>query len=253
MKVIILAAGLGRRLRPHTLDRPKCLVEIDGVSLLDRQLTILHSCGVDEVVIVGGYRSGMLRGKASRLKHNPRYEETNMVWSLFCAEDELSGEVVVSYGDIIYSREILCRLLSSSAEIAVAVDMNWEPYWRSRSANPLADAESLLLGEDGRILEIGQPPNSLSEIKGQYMGLMKFNPEGTKTLKKRLHEAVRNKALGTKPLQLSHLTDLLQALITEGHKVTAVENREPWVEIDTEEDLLSDISIKRVQQISNPQ
>lgn len=250
MKAIILAAGMGKRLRPHTLDRPKCLVEIGGVSLLDRQLSVLRSCGVDEVIIVGGYRSEMLRDKASRLWHNSRFEETNMVWSLFCAEDELSGEVVVSYGDIVYSRETLSSLLSSSAEIAVAVDMNWETYWRSRSENPLADAESLLLGEDGRILEIGQPANSLSEIEGQYMGLMKFMPEGTKKLKKRFHEAVRDQTLEARPVEFSHLTDLLQALIREGHKVTAVENRDPWVEIDTVRDLLSDVAIRRLGEIS---
>ena len=92
MKAIILAAGEGSRLRPYTLDRPKCLVEVAGVSLIDRQISILQSCGIDEVVVIGGYRSEMLEGKGTRLKTNDRYAETNMVWTLFCAEEELSGE-----------------------------------------------------------------------------------------------------------------------------------------------------------------
>lgn len=252
MKAIILAAGLGSRLRPHTSDRPKCLVEIDGVSMLDRQLSILHSREINEVVIVGGYRADLLRDKGTRLGLNPRYEETNMVWSLFCAEDEMDTELIVSYGDIVYSGEILDHLLSSPADIAVAVDMEWESYWRSRSANPLSDAETLRLGEKGAILEIGQRPKSLAEVEGQYMGVMKFTARGVEQLKTVFHEAVGAGMLGGKSLETSHMTDLLQALILDGKLVTAVENRAPWVEIDTVDDLLLDTSVERVRQISSP-
>lgn len=251
MKTIILAAGLGNRLRPYTLDRPKCLVEIDGVSMLDRQLSVLHSRKLNEIVIVGGYRADLLKEKGTRLRFNPRYEETNMVWSLFCAEDEMDGEIIISYGDIVYSGEILDHVLSSSADIAVAVDMEWESYWRSRSADPLMDAETLRLGEKGAILEIGQRPKSLAEVEGQYMGLMKFTPRGVKLLKRVVHDAVQDGSLGAKSVESSDMTDLLQALILGGNLVTAVQHRAPWVEIDTVSDLLSDISVERVRLISN--
>lgn len=249
MKIIILAAGLGSRLRPYTADRPKCLVEIDGVSVLDRQLRILHSREINEIVIVGGYRADLLRDKGARVRLNPRYEETNMVWSLFCAEDDMDEELIVSYGDIIYSGEILDRLLSSSADIAVAVDMEWESYWRSRSADPLADAETLRLGDKGAILEIGQRPASLSEVEGQYMGLMKFTTRGMEQLKTVFHDAVREGTLGGESVEASYMTDLLQALILRDYTVTAVENHEPWIEIDTVEDFFSDTSRKRVRDI----
>lgn len=251
MKAIILAAGLGNRLRPYTSDRPKCLVEIDGVSMLDRQLSILHSRGINEIVVVGGYRADLLIGKGTRLRLNPRYEETNMVWSLFCAEDEMDGELIISYGDIVYSGEILDHVISSSADIAVAVDMEWESYWRSRSADPLSDAETLRLGAKGAILEIGQRPKSLGEVEGQYMGLMKLTPPGVERLKETFHKSVRRGMLGAKSVESSHMTDLLQALILGGNLVTAVEHRAPWVEIDTVSDLLSHISVDRVRHISN--
>lgn len=249
MKAIILAAGLGSRLRPHTSDRPKCLVEIDGVSILDRQIKVLHSRNINEIVIVGGYRADLLRDKGARLRLNPRYEETNMVWSLFCAEDEMDSELIVSYGDIVYSGEILDRVLSSSADIAVAVDMEWENYWRSRSSDPLADAETLRLGKKQVILEIGQSPSSLAEVEGQYMGVTKFTPRGLEQLKNVFYDAVWSGSLGGKPVEVSHMNDLLQALIIQGHTVTGVENREPWVEIDTVEDFFSDISRDRVREI----
>lgn len=250
MKAIILAAGLGTRLRPYTSDRPKCLVEIEGISLLDRQLAVLRSRGITDVVIVGGHHSRMLHKKASKIRVNNRYDETNMVWSLFCAEDQLDGEVIVSYGDIVYSGEILDRLLLSPADIAVAIDMEWEAYWRLRSDHPLADAESLRLGEKNQILEIGQSANSLAEIEGQYMGVMKLTPRGADQLKRGFREATHSRGLGIKSLESWAMTDLLQDLIHGGHIVTAVENREPWVEIDTVRDLLSDVSSRRVRKIS---
>lgn len=249
MKAIILAAGLGRRLRPYTSDRPKCLVVIDGVSMLDRQMRILRSRAIDEVVIVGGYRADLLRAKGTRLRLNPRYQETNMVWSLFCAADEMDGEIIVSYGDIVYSGDILDRLLSSPADIAVAVDMEWEGYWRSRSADPLSDAETLRLGENGAILEIGQRPKSLAEIEGQYIGLMKFTSQGIDQIKGVFEESVKAGQLAGKSVEESHMTDLLQALIRNGVVVTAVESREPWIEIDTVGDLFLETSLRRVRRI----
>ena len=77
VKVVILAAGEGTRLRPYTSDRPKCLVEIDGYSLIDRQLAVLDHKGIDDIVIIGGYKIEMLVGKVERIKENPRYYETN--------------------------------------------------------------------------------------------------------------------------------------------------------------------------------
>ena len=246
MKAIILAAGEGTRLRPYTLDRPKCLVEIDGVSLLDRQLAVLRSCGIDEIVLIGGYRCEMLQNKATRLHLNPRYAETNMVWTLFCADEELVGDVVISYGDIVYSGTILESLMASQADIAGAVDIEWESYWRARSNDPLADAETLRLAEDGSILEIGQRPESLEEIEGQYMGLMKFSAAGLTSLKAVFQAARAMDQLRGKPPEKAYMTDLLQALIDDGVRVEAVHVRGPWVEIDTVNDLVSDSTINRV-------
>ena len=164
-KVILLVAGEGKRLRPYTLDRPKCMVEIEGVSLIDRQLAVLKAEGLADIVMIGGYKADMLKREGIKLKINPRYYETNMVWTLFSAEEELEGDVVVSYGDIVYSREILQALLKSKADIAVAVDKDWESYWRARNEDPLDDAETLKLRGNGTISEIGQKPKSIDEMK----------------------------------------------------------------------------------------
>ena len=237
-KVILLVAGEGKRLRPYTLDRPKCMVEIDGVSLIDRQLSVLQSEGLSNILMIGGYKSEMLERDGIKLKVNLRYYETNMVWTLFCAEEDLEGDVIVSYGDIVYSKEILQALLKSTADIAVTIDKEWEGYWRARNENPLDDAETLKLRKDATICEIGQKPKSLSEIEGQYMGLMKFSAEGVKQMKQIFHAAVETGELLGKPIENSYMTDLLQAIINEGNPVTAVPVYGGWVEIDTVSDLI---------------
>jgi choline kinase len=249
IKVIILAAGEGRRLRPYTLDRPKCLVEVGGRSLLDRQLDVLRSRGLDRIVVVGGYCAEKLQRPDFDLRLNTRYAETNMVWTLFAAEDEMEGELIVAYGDIVYSGVNLDLLLASKADIAVAVDKDWESYWRARSDDPLSDAESLKLDEDGRILELGQRPRCIEEIQAQYMGLMKFSAKGLACLKDVFREAKSNKNLRGKLPERAYMTDLIQLVIDHGFRVDAVPVYGGWIEIDTVADRDSEHTGSRLKNI----
>jgi len=249
IKVILLVAGEGTRLRPYTLDRPKCMVEINGISLIDRQLAVLKSESLEDIVMIGGYKSDMLKREGMKLKINTRYHETNMLWTLFCAEEELEGDVIISYGDIVYSRDILKALLSSKADIAVTIDTKWESYWRARNEDPLDDAETLKLRDDGSISEIGQKPKTIGEIEGQYMGLMKFSSKGIKQVKDLFHAACNNNKILSKAPENAYMTDLLQALIKAGKPVQSVLIDKSWIEVDTVDDLKSDVTLKRCNEI----
>jgi choline kinase len=250
LKAIILAAGEGTRLRPYTLDRPKCLVEVDGLTLLDRQLAVLATEAIHPIILIGGYRVEMLKRPGIELRTNPRYAETNMVWTLFCAEDDLEGDVLICYGDIVYSREILHAVVNSKEDIAVAIDMNWEAYWGARNENPIADAETLKMNSDGTIYEIGQKPTSLDEIEGQYMGLIKLSSRGVEILKKVFHESVINQSLQGKYPHKAYMTDLLQAIIDSGYAINSVQVKSEWVEVDTVSDLNSEITSNRLKKIA---
>jgi len=241
-KVILLVAGEGKRLRPYTLDRPKCMVEIDGISLIDRQLSVLKAEGLNDIVMIGGYKADLLKREGIKLKINPRYYETNMVWTLFSAEEELEGDIIISYGDIVYSREVINTLLKSSADIAVVIDKQWERYWCSRSDNPLSDAETLKLDSDGRILEIGNKPKTIGEIDGQYIGMIKLSPSGVAKFKKVFHN-------NSVDFYKKYMTDFLQALISEGYPVFSVLIYGDWIEVDTVSDLFSSVNIGRVKNI----
>ena len=178
MRVIILAAGFGQRLRPLTDDKPKAMVKFRGQTILQRQIDLFKSFGLSSVVIVGGHGFNALRDNGCKLVKNIEYAKTNMVYSLLCAREYLDDDLIVSYGDIVYEPSILKTLIQSDHEISVAVDVNWRPYWEQRFDCPLSDAETLKLGKDDELLEIGNEPQGYEDIQAQFMGLMKFKKEG---------------------------------------------------------------------------
>lgn len=233
MKVIILAAGRGSRMKNHTDERPKCLVELRGKPLLEWQLAAIREAGVTEIAIVTGYKREMLSAYGLVEFHNPRWVETQMVTSLVCASEWLEKDLcIVSYSDIFYEASAIRALMESSADIAVTYDPNWLELWTNRFGDPLLDAETFRLNPDGTLAEIGNKPKTLDEIKGQYMGLLRFTPAGWK-------EVVRMREGLTQELRdKMHMTGTLQRLIfTENKKVTALPYIGYWGEVDTYEDL----------------
>lgn len=251
MKAIILAAGQGTRLRPLTEDRPKCMVKVNGKSIIERQLETMRACGIKDgdITIVAGYRSDALkeklRGSDMRILVNGEYETTNMVYSLMCARDVLTREddILISYGDILYSADVLGKILSSDAESSVVVDDGWLEYWSARCENPLDDAETLMLGGDGHLTEIGQKTDNINRVQSQYIGLMRFRGGGLNSLLAVSAEAERRSAQGRmlwrtdRPYRKMYMTDLLQGMIDEGIKLAAVHIWRGWFEVDNMDDL----------------
>ena len=118
MRALILAAGRGSRMGALGDVRPKCLVELDGRPLLDRQLAALRAGGARDIGIVRGYRRDMLERPALTCFDNDRWSETNMVMSLACAAEWLrAGPVIVSYGDIFYRGDLIRGLAGAPGEL----------------------------------------------------------------------------------------------------------------------------------------
>lgn len=233
MKAIILAAGRGSRMNELTDERPKCLVELRGKTLLDWQLEALREAGIKEMAIVTGYKREMLANRGLVEFHNPRWAETNMVSSLACAADWLQTEpCIVSYSDIFYGSFAVQSLMNSNASLAVTYDPNWLQLWTHRFGDPLLDAETFRLTPEGTLAEIGNKPNSVDEVQGQYMGLLRFAPEGWA-------EVVRIRStLSAEECDRMHMTGTLQMLIRSGLiPVHTFSYEGIWGEIDTEADL----------------
>ena len=238
MKAIILAAGRGSRLHPYTEQCPKCLTELGGRTLIERQIDTLGAAGVTDIVIVTGYLGDMLALDGTRQVVNPDWATTNMVESLFCAEAEFTGDMIVSYGDIVYEPRVLSALLDSAEDISVVVDRQWRAYWESRFEDPLSDAESLTLDANGHITDIGNPPESLDDIEAQYTGLMRFRGPGVEALKAaRAGLDTKERAwMEKRTVANAYMTDLLMEIILTGGTISAVPVDGGWLEIDTVED-----------------
>lgn len=177
MRGLILAAGRGSRMGTIGDNRPKCLVELDGRPLLDRQVAALRRGGAEEIGVVRGYRADMLSFHGLRYFDNPRWAETNMVMSLAAAAEWLrSGPVIVSYADIFYRGELARGLLNAPGALVISYDRDWQRLWTRRFADPLSDAETFRIGAAGELLEIGGKTTRIADIEGQYMGLLKFTP-----------------------------------------------------------------------------
>ncbi len=168
-KIIILAAGEGTRLQPLTLEKPKCLIEIFEKKILEWQLDVFKHFNIDDISIVD-------------------YNTTNMLETLFCAREKMEGSVIVVYGDIIFEKDVLKKLLESKDDYSIIVDKNWVDMWKIRFNNPLDDAESLMVDEENYLTNIGQKTSDLNEIQGQYIGLMKFQNDGLEFIKKKYDE-----------------------------------------------------------------
>ena len=151
MNGLILAAGRGSRLGSLTDEGPKCLIEVNGRSLLSRQVDALKRAGVDSPRIVTGWKSERVRALGYETIENTEWDQTSMVGSLTTARDVLLRDVtLVSYGDIIYGASTVGRLAKSPHSLAISYDPDWLSLWSKRFANPLDDAETFSI--DGAVL-----------------------------------------------------------------------------------------------------
>ena len=238
MKAIILAAGQGTRLRPLTDNKPKCMVEFQGKPVIDYLIETFNLCGIDDIVVVNGYQGDMLEshleGQNIRFVRNENYDTTNMLHSLFCAENEMNDDLIISYSDIIFSPKALQTMINSKKDISVAIDSEWEKLWRIRMEDYISDVETLKMDSEGAITEIGQSPKSIKDIQGQYIGLIRVEKNKIQLIKN-CYKILKNK--NKRERENLFMTDFLQFLINEKIEISSEMIAGGWIEIDTVEDL----------------
>ena len=232
MRGVILAAGRGSRMGELCDERPKCLVEFAKKPLIKRQIAALRGGGVQAIGVVRGYRAHMIELPDLTYFDNLRWFETNMVMSLKIAAQWLkTGPVIVSYADIFYRHEIVRELVASTGDLVIAYDRSWQTLWSRRFTDPLTDAETFQMDASGRLVEIGNKTNNLNEIKGQYMGLLKFTPSAWK------HVEALLDTLDSRACDRLDMTGLLKLLIRQGVAIDTVGTDGQWGEIDNPRDL----------------
>ncbi len=243
MKAIILAAGEGKRLRPLTQNIPKCMVKLFGMSILERQIMTFRNCGINEICVVSGYNKEKIDLPGLKYYFNKKFDTTNMVETLFCAKEEFNESIIISYGDIIYEKGILKKLIKSKGDFSIIIDKNWRKLWEIRFDNPLDDAESLKIDKEGYISDIGQKTKNIEEIHGQFIGLIKIQGKGLQILKssyKKFKEKAikegKNPINPNIPFEKSYMTDFLQGLVKDNQKLMPVFVNNGWLELDSMKD-----------------
>ena len=230
MTAVILAAGMGTRLRPRTNDLPKALLEVGGKPLLRRCLESVAAAGVTRVVVVTGYLHEMVEEYLAGLSlscrkdtiFNPQYASTSNNYSLSLAGPEIAGEeLLLLDSDILFAPGILRLLMNASSQNALVV----------RRTGDLGSEEiKVLLDGDGRVLRIGREIDPVT-AQGESVGIERFSAKGASAL-----FSVLEKRRSKNELYEASF----QQLIDDGVQIHGVDSGGlPCIEIDTPEDLRS--------------
>lgn len=250
VRAVIIAAGSGKSLLPLTQDRPTCMLDIKGRTVLERQLETLRASGVHEVAVVRGYRKDTLSAPGVRWYDNDGFDETGELTSLFAAEPELHGRVLFLYSDILFERTVLEKVLRAPGDIVLAVDRAWMDQ-RDRLL-PLAKPVDLVvtsdpppsghrsLGDDAsdRLVRIS-PRLAPDAATGEFIGLALFSARGTDLLREayaRVRAARPAPFHDADSVATASFCDMIQDLVDAGHPVTCASTYKGWLEIDTFED-----------------
>ena len=177
---------MGSRFRPLTNNKPKCMLKLSNQTLIERQIKIFHSCNINDITIVTGYRSELIDISNVNYVKNENYETTNMNESFFCALEPSNSPVLVTYGDIVFEQKIIQQMLEIRDGIRLAVNLNWKKYYQNRTTHPLSEAENVLV-ENGRILQIKKNiSESLQNQQiGEFLGIMMLSSDHVKILLER--------------------------------------------------------------------
>jgi choline kinase len=224
MKAIILSAGQGSRLGHLVDEKPKCLIEFNGRTLLDRQLDTLDACGVHEAVVVTGFHDELVNeaiarrsgGPEVRTIFNPFYKVADNTGSLFMAREELAGDCLVWNGDTLVSRALMGRVVGNAQPgICVTVDRK----------DSYDEDDMKVVEEGGRLKAIGK--RIAQGVNAESIGLLAFRSGGAEQFRDAIERAMRTPE-GTTIWYLRVIHHLAQ----NGEVWTLDINGEEWCEVD---------------------
>lgn len=191
MKAVILAAGMGTRLEAASGGKPKCMVEVGGVPLIDRMIERLGDAGLTEAVVVTGHRAGELEAHLRALEHpvargavfvhNERYAEWGNFYSLLVAEEAVGGDGFLKLdADVLLDREVLPRVLAARGPGVLAID---------RGVDLGGEEMKVRVDQGGRVVELNKriPP---AAALGEFIGVDRVDAELSPTVFAALRELI---------------------------------------------------------------
>jgi len=247
-KAIIIAAGMGTRLRPLTNNCPKAMLPIGNKTIIQNQIKIYKSLGIQNISIIVGYKKEKFRKIKANFFYNKNFKKNNILESLFFAKSKISGNCIISYSDIIFKKSVVKKLLNSKDMIALVTDISWKKMYKGRTMHPISEAEKTYLNKKCEIKRIGKNIN-LSRANSEFIGLLKLNAQGCKIFKKYYSLAkskfLKKRFFSSKTLTTAYITDFISFLIKNNIIIKGIKIKGSWMEIDTIEDYLKALNFFR--------
>ena len=230
MKVIILSAGQGTRLLPLTADRPKCLIPVQGKTVLEWQIDELHRAGIDNITVVVGYNAPMVEALLAdrygpgrvRTRCNADYASTDNLVSCWLVRDLMDEDFILLNGDTLFTGGIVERLLAAPAA-PVTVTVHCKAAY---------DADDMKVSLDGdRLLHVSKDI-PLDQVHGESIGMILFRGEGPALFRDGLENARSDRACNWR-----WFLSVIDQLAGSGVVRTCLTGGLPWCEIDYPADL----------------
>ncbi len=245
-QAVILAASKGEDFGTLTRDIPKCLLQIEGKTLLETQVATMNDLGIKDISIVVGYKKRAINVPHLTYIYNKDYARGGIMASYLQGMAGVLGPCIVSFGDILYETHVLRDLLEQEGDIVLAVDVSWwQGYKQNREIDAVIaespPAEGYLACRSFAIKRIGTGINH-QDAHGEWIGLMKLSTRGTEIFKKELQTFF---AEAKNSFSQADINDFLMRLISRKVAIRGYFFRGHWLDIDGPEDLLLPWSAKK--------
>lgn len=223
MKALILAAGVGSRMRPLTDKCPKCLLDVAGKTFIDRQIDVFKNCGLNDISVVVGYKFEMIKEHLKNTVNyifNPFYETTNSIASLWLATLNIDDDILIVNSDVIFDEDLINKMIDCKNDINIAVSLKWSEE-RGYKAEIV----------DNHVINMSMDI-PLDKVGGEYAGLIYVKRDVLKNLKTQSEKLLSQKQFNV------WFEDMVVEMIKSGNVADVVAvNPEKWYEIDNPKEL----------------
>jgi len=238
IKAIIVAAVHDKRLEPFNEDLPKCMLEVKGKTILERQIENIRECGINDIIIIKGYKQEIINIPNVKYYINNDFENTGIVSSLFFSKEEMNDDFIFLYSDIIFDKKLLEKLLKNKSDICLVADLDWKKRYNERVKRPTGEVELIKVNED-QITRIGKNIDPKT-AHGEFIGLAMFSKKGAHNLKECYKNALKKyknkKFHEASSIEKAYFTDMIQEIIDNDFQIDHLDVYGDWIEIDTFED-----------------
>ena len=182
-----MAAGVGSRLKQIIGEKPKCLIEVDGVSLISRSVSLLKSRGISDITVITGFKSELIHhnlGSRVNYFHNPFYRVTNSIASLWLAKDLLYDDLILMNADLYYEEAVLDTAIAQTECAVMLSDLT-----------RIDDADFRFCVRGNRILKTGNKL-SIRDTDCEYVGIVRIDESFIEAFKDRLEKMIQSARSG---------------------------------------------------------